>query len=98
MPIPNTLVTEIDDTITVDTEYFVPWGVEMIFSLNGTAVWEYSESGMASLGSDTAWVEFSGGSGKNFLATVPHPGHLRVNVGSGTITVKAFPSTKNVSH
>ena len=83
MPIPNILVSDIDESVTADTDYWLTPGVEYNFQLNGTGVWEFDESGTAVVGSDTNWIEFAAGSAKNFVGSSA-TGHVRVNVGSGT--------------
>jgi len=71
-------------SVTVDTVYQLRPGQTYLFSLNGSGVWEFNESGVAVVGSDTGWTAFAAGSSKNFEAAVPSTGEVRCNVGSGT--------------
>jgi hypothetical protein len=75
----NVLDFELDVSVVVDTEYYVPAGVQATFTLDGTGVWEYDTTG------DSDWVQFAAGVGKNFTADIPHSGHIRINRTSGTI-------------
>tara|TARA_R100000963_G_scaffold33869_1_gene26554 strand:- start:171 stop:446 length:276 start_codon:yes stop_codon:yes gene_type:complete len=82
----NTILQEISDSVTGDTDYYLQPGVMYNFQLNGTGVWEFDESGTAVVGSDTNWTEFAAGSAKNFIGSSA-TGHVRVNRGSGTCIV-----------
>ena len=83
----NTIVQEIDASITGDTEYYLQPGIEYNFQLNGNGVWEYDDTGTAVVGSDSNWVAFTSGSGKTFVGSSA-TGHVRVNVGGGTCILK----------
>jgi hypothetical protein len=78
-------------SVTVDTVYLLRAGQTYLFTLNGTGVWEFNESGVAVVGSDTGWSAFLAGASKNFEAAVPSTGEVRCNVGSGTCILNAIP-------
>lgn len=89
----NTIIHEIDASVTGDTAYHLQPGVEYNFQLSGTGFWEYDETGSAAQGHDSGWVAFTAGSGKTFIGSSA-TGHVRAHVTSGTCILRVVKHGK----
>jgi hypothetical protein len=80
-----TLITHLEAvSLTATTAYVVPAGEEFVFNLNGTGVWGYWDG--------AAYVDYTAGSGKNFVGFSPASGKIQVTRTSGTI-IASFSRT-----